>query len=67
MVSYRCIMCQKEFSNESEREAEQLYDAHIDTCMEPAKDNIKDLMEMFGLTTKKKKKREAKEHEREKV
>jgi hypothetical protein len=61
MVSYRCLICQKAFSSESDKEAEQLYTDHLENCMEPAKDNIKDLMEMFGLTTKKKEKK----HERE--
>jgi hypothetical protein len=50
-------MCQKAFSSESDKEAEQLYTGHLENCMEPAKDNIKDLMEMFGLTTKKKEKK----------
>ena len=45
-------MCYKAFSSESDKEAEQLYTDHLETCMEPARDNIKDLMEMFGLTKK---------------
>ncbi len=61
MVSYRCIICQTAFISESDKEAEQLYADHLENCMEPAKDNIKDLMEMFGLTPKKKEKK----HERE--
>ena len=52
MASYRCFMCYKAFSSESDKEAEQLYTDHLETCMEPARDNIKDLMEMFGLTKK---------------
>jgi hypothetical protein len=45
-------MCYKAFSSESDKEAEQLYTDHLETCIEPAKDNIKDLMEMFGLVKK---------------
>ena len=52
MASYRCIICYKTFSSESDKEAEQLYADHLETCLEPAKDNIKDLMEMSGLTKK---------------
>lgn len=54
MAIYRCLVCYEAFSSESGKEAEQLYTDHLENCMEPAKDNIKDLMEMFGLTTKKK-------------
>jgi len=54
MSTYTCIMCQEAFSSESDEKAQQLYIDHLDDCIEPAKDNIDDMMEMFGITIKQK-------------
>lgn len=54
MSTYTCIMCLEAFSSESDEEAQKLYVDHLEDCIEPSKDSINDLMEMFGVDTKQK-------------